>query len=153
MIQSHALDNSTLRFDGKHISYTSEHYGSFSILLSDVAVIGEFTTANGPYIDDWFLVFVPRSGDNWFEASMYAEGCEELKEQLSAVLGCSLHSRLVTKTDFASRIIWPLLLTDHPLFNISPVIGSSFLHQLKLFLSPEVSCSLSPDTLSAIERK
>lgn len=152
-ILSHSLGNSALRFDGKNITCTSEHYGSFSIPLVDVAVIGEFTTANGPYVDDWFLVFVPRSGGKWFEASMYAEGCEELREQLSTSLGCSIHSSLCATTDFASRIIWPLSLADRPLFTISPIGGSGFLRRLKLFVTPEVSCSLSPDALSAIDRK
>ena len=152
-ISSHLLDASTIRFDGKLVTYTSEHYGSFSIPLSDIAVIGEFTTANGPYVDDWFLAFVPHGGGNWFEASMYAEGREDLWEQLSLALDCSIRSSLYATTDLASRIIWPLALANRPLFTFSPVTGSGFLRRLKLFISPEVSCSLSPDTLSAIVQK
>jgi len=83
---------------------------------------------------------------------MYADGREEFWTRLSNALGCSIHSNLYASTDLASRIIWPLALADRPLFTFSPVKGSGFLRRLKLFMSPEVSRSLSPDALSAIER-
>lgn len=147
-----AAESGVLRFDGSLITYTSQHYGSFSVPLSELAVIGEFTTDNGPYIDDWFLVFVPRGGGQWFEASVYAEGAEAFRDQLSAVLGCSIRGSLFASTDFASRILWPAILADRPLFTFRPVTASSFLRRIKLSILPEVSFSLSPDVLSAIER-
>ncbi len=147
-----AAQSGALRLDDSLITYTSQHYGSFSVALSEIAVIGEFTTDNGPYIDDWFLVFVPRSGRQWFEASVYAEGAEAFRDQLSAALGCSIWGSLFASTDFASRILWPGALADRPLFTFSPVTASSFLRRLKLSMLPEVSRSLSPDALSAIER-
>src|SRR5689334_3994440 len=94
-----AGESGILGFDGSSITYTSQHYGSFSVPLSEIAVIGEVTTGDGPAIDDWFLVFVPRSGGEWFEASMYAEGVDPLQEQLSSELGCSLQVGLAASTD------------------------------------------------------
>jgi hypothetical protein len=147
-----AVESGVLRFDGSLITYTSQHYRSFSIPLAEVAVIGEFTTDNGPVIDDWFLVFAPRHGSEWFEASMYADGIESFRNQLSATLGSSIIGRLAASTDFASRIIWPVGFADRPLFSFSPVTASGFLRRIKLSMLPEVSHSLSPDALSAIER-
>lgn len=145
-------ESGVLRFDASLITYISRYYGSFSIPLSEVAVVGEFTTDNGPFIDDWFLVFVPRIGDDWFEASMYAVGIESFREQLSSALGFTIIGSLAASTDFTSRILWPPALTDRPLFTFSPVTGFGFIRRIKLFMQPEISHSLSPDALSAIER-
>jgi hypothetical protein len=145
-----AAESGVLRFDGSLITYTSQRYGSFSVPLSEVAAIGELTTDNGPFIDDWFLVFVLRGGSEWFETSMYAEGIESFREQLSAALGSPIISSLAASTDFASRIIWPVAFAGRPLFTFSPVAASSSLRRGKLSMLPEVSRSLSPDALSAI---
>lgn len=147
-----ADESGTLSFDGSNISYTSRYYGTFFIPLREVAVIGEVTNQDGPGIDDWFLLFVLRSGGGWFEASMYAEGSDCFREQLSVVLGVSMHGSLYASTDFASRIIWPVALADRPLFNFSSVTDFCLLRRLKLFMLPEVSQNLSSDVLSAIER-
>jgi hypothetical protein len=147
-----AAESGILRFDGSLITYTSQHYGSFSIPLSEIAVIGEFTTNNGPFIDDWFLVFVRHGGGEWFEASIYAEGVESFWEQLSAALGSTMVGSLSASTEFASRIIWPIALAGRPLFRFSPVTDSGLLRRIKLSMLPEVSHSLSPDAFSVIER-
>lgn len=147
-----AAESGVLRFDGELITYTSRHYGSFSVPLSEVVVIGEFTTDNGPFIDDWFIVFVHRSGSEWFEASMYAEGNEAVRDRLSAALGSTIIGGLAASTDFASRILWPSALAGRPLFTFSPVTASSIIRRIQLSMLPEVSHGLSPDALSAIER-
>ena len=115
-------------------------------------MIGEFTTDNGPLIDDWFLVFVPRTGREWFEVSMYAAGIQSFREQLSSALGLTIIGGLAASADFASRILWPSALADRPLFTFNPVTGSGFIRRLKLSIRPEISPSLSPDALSAIEQ-
>jgi hypothetical protein len=147
-----AVESGVLSFDGGLITYLSQHYGSFSVPLAEVAVIGEVTTEDGPGIDDWFLVFVPRSGSKWFEASMYAEGMSSFQERLSAALGSTIIGRLATSTSFASRIVWPESFADRPLFTFSPVTGSGCLRRFKLLLLPEISYRLSPDALAATER-
>ncbi len=118
--------------------------------MSEVAVIGEFTTDHGPFVDDWFLVFVPRSSE-WFEASMYSEGCEQARDRLSCALGVTLASGLAASTDFASRVIWPIELADRPLFTFNRESGSGFLRRLKLSILPEIGLRLSSDVLSAVE--
>ena len=146
-------NSGAIQLDGTRITYTSPVYGSFSIPLSEVAVIGEFTTDNGPFIDDWFLVFVLRDGSDWFEASMFAEGIEPLRQQLSETLGASFGGdSLVFSTDFASRIVWPPALVGRPLFAFSPDKGSGVFGRIRLAIFPQIAHHLSSDTLSAIER-
>jgi hypothetical protein len=48
-------ESDVLSFDGSLITYKSQHYGAFSARLSEIAVLGEFTTGGGPLIDDWVL--------------------------------------------------------------------------------------------------
>jgi len=148
--EGNAARSGALHFDGSLITYTSQDYGSFAIPLSEVAVIGEFTNDNGPFADDWFLVFVHRSGKEWFEASIYAEEVESVREQLSSALGSSITLHLATSTDFASCILWPASFAGSPLFILEPVTASRLLGRIKQAISPELSRSLSSEALSAI---
>ena len=75
--QRKAAESGVLRFDGSLITYASQRYDSFSVPLSEVAVIGEFTTDNGPFIDDGFLVLVHRTGEFVF-ATRAAHACRAL---------------------------------------------------------------------------
>jgi hypothetical protein len=149
--QNSSVQSGAICFDGSLITYSSQHYGSFSVHLSEVAIIGEFTTDNGPVIDDWFMVFVRRDGGEWFEASMYADGMRSFQESLSTALGSSIICGLASSADFASRIIWPVMLADRPLFNFSPISATGCLRRIKLSILPEVYHNLSPVALSAIE--
>lgn len=151
MMSQWADKSGVLRLEACNIVYTSPYYGSFRIALSEIAAIGEFTTQDGPAIDDRFLVFVLRSGE-WFEASWYAGGMDECLQQLSAALGCAIHGNLCHSTDFASRMLWPAALAGCPLFTWSPAIEAGILRRLKLAVFPEVTRSLSSDLLSALER-
>ena len=137
-----------MRLEGRLITYTSRLFGAFTVRVENVAVIGEFTTDNGPVVDDWFVVFVLRGGAEWFEASVYSEGHEACREQLSAILGAPLRHGLAASTDFASRIMWPAQVAGLPLFEFTTVSSSAFLRRLKLAVLPEVRRVLSPEVLS-----
>jgi hypothetical protein len=142
-----AEESGILRFDGSSIAYASQHYGSFSVPLSQIAVIGEFTTQDGPFVDDWFLVIVPRGACDWLEASMYAEGVDQLIEGLSTALDCSIHGQLAASTDFNSRIMWPISLSGCPIFTFKPVTGTGIIRRVRLAMRPETSHSLSLEAL------
>jgi len=126
------------------IHYESQDYGSWSLPVADLRVLGEHTTDNGPMIDDWFLVFVTGSAAGWQEASVYAEGADEFRKQLAGVLGAdSLDGELSASTDFASRILWPQTLRGQPLFHYSPIEAPGWRHvlglgKLRIELSPQV---------------
>ena len=128
------------------IRYTSAFFGSWQLPASKVRVCGEYTTDNGPMIDDWFMVFVPDEGNGWYEASVYATGADLFLTGLAKVFGAeSLYGELFASTEFASRVIWPSHLRDMPLFEFRSVpmpwwkrlirLGSG---QIRFALSPEV---------------
>ena len=108
-----------LSIDGPTLSYASPDYGNWQISISEIIAFGEYTTDNGPYIDDWFMVFVTRDF-NWVEASNYCAGANDIRTALAQRWGVeSLYGKLWGHTDFASRVIWPTDLADQPLFKFT----------------------------------
>jgi hypothetical protein len=144
-----AQEPGSIRLSEDVITYTSRLYGSFSLPVEEIAVIGEFTTNNGPVIDDWFLVFVCRGGD-WFEVSVYSDGSEGVLEGLSTALGANLDLGLVASTDFASRVVWPTEIAGRPLFEFEIESGTGFLRRLKLAILPENRHGLTSEVLAAV---
>ena len=105
-----------LMIDGPTLSYESPDYGAWQIPITEIVAFGEYSTDNGPYIDDWFMVFVTRDF-NWVEASNYCAGSDTVRDALADRWGVeSLYGKLWGHTDFASRVIWPLALANQPLF-------------------------------------
>jgi hypothetical protein len=88
----------------------------WSLPIKRLTVVGEYTTANGPYIDDYFYVFVPEALD-WCEASFYSEERDDALKVLGNRLGHPIESGLQTSADYASRVMWPPSLLGRPLFD------------------------------------
>ena len=67
--------------DGKHpahiwiqdktILYAIRDSDAWELPIAELKVVGEYTTPNGPYIDDYFYVFL--STNYWYEASFYCQ--------------------------------------------------------------------------------
>lgn len=109
-----------LELKDSRLSYTSPDYGEWEITADDVVVFGDYTTDNGPVIDDWFMVFV-LNDRTWAEASNYCAGSEDVREALAKRWNVeSLYGELCYHTDFASRVIWPMELAGQPLFQFTP---------------------------------
>ena len=83
--------------------------------IADLACLAECTNSSGPFADDYFLVFVDKSGF-CRETPFYAEGRDETIATLRTALGGALRFGLVHSTRSASRIMWPKELEGHPLF-------------------------------------
>jgi len=130
------------------IRYESQDYGSWSLPVADLRVLGEHTTDHGPWIDDWFMVFVTSSDGSWHEASVYADGNEEFRAQLARLLKVdSLHSDLAGSTEFASRVIWPQSLHGRPMFQLTPVLIPWWRRVMRFGLG-EIRYELSPEVKS-----
>ncbi len=109
-----------LRLDGEMLEYDSPDYGRWKTQFSDIVAFGEYTTDNGPFIDDWFMVFVSKDLE-WVEASNFCAGRDEVRSRLAELWGQDgLHEKLWGSTDFASRVIWPAALAEQPLFVWTP---------------------------------
>lgn len=102
------------------ISYRSEVYNSWELPVSDVTVIGEYTNEDGPFADDYFLVFLSLSESGWFEGSFYGKGRDELLVELSRLLRSEILLGLSHSTTFTSRILWPENLKGETFFDFHP---------------------------------
>jgi hypothetical protein len=84
----------------------------WTIRIADVVLVAEYTTDQGPSVDDYFLVFVTREYGELFYSSvtMSATGINAALEEIEKHLGGSLELKLSASRRWASRVVWPLHL-------------------------------------------
>ena len=111
-----ASDSGSLTLENGVLGYATAGGVNWRVAVSDLAVIGEHTNANGPYLDDYVLVFLDRNG-GWFEAPVYAERQAAVWRELSALLGAPLSLALCNSVEVRGRVVWPVELCEKPLFN------------------------------------
>jgi hypothetical protein len=78
----------------------------WQVPISEVRAIGEYTNQNGPWSDDWFIVFVGDAG-NWFEVPANAPSVQPTLATLGDRLHTPLALTLTRSASFASTILWP----------------------------------------------
>jgi len=93
-------------------------------------LIGEYTNSDGPYLDDYFLVFLTAPEGGWHQASFYAKGRDETLAALSKDLGVPLECGLCHSTQYKTRIMWPPHLKDQELMEVLPLKKKSLLKQI-----------------------
>jgi hypothetical protein len=101
------------------LSYKAEGV-SWNLKISDIRLVGEYTTANGPHIDDCFFVFLGAFEGGWHEASFYARGRDEVLPALGASLGAPIETGLCNSTHYKTRIIWPPRWRGQELMEVLP---------------------------------
>lgn len=136
-----------IRMEGGIIHYESPEY-SWELPLSRLKLLGEYTNQNGPFADDWFLIFATHPEDS-YHASVYAEGMTELLEQLSRKLGNPIDTTLVASTDFNSNVIWPEKLAGRDMFDFVNEGRTGFLG--KIFGVHNVRAEFKQEILGHIE--
>jgi hypothetical protein len=93
---------------------------SWELKISSIRLVGEYTTANGPYIDDYFFVFLTALEGGWHEASFYAQGRDEVLRSLSVALGAPIETGLCNSAHYKTRIIWPSKWKDQERMEVLP---------------------------------
>lgn len=109
----------------------------WTLPIDDLELLGEYTDPNGPYVDDYFFVFITRPEHRWNEASFYADVRDEFLNELGKILGSTLTCGLVSSTDYNSRVMWPPDIEDMQLFEFVPVEAEGDWEKLKRKLIPE----------------
>lgn len=86
----------------------------WSIRTGDIVLVAEYTTDEGPAVDDYFLVFVTReSGELYYSSvTMGATGINTVLEELERQLVGPLELRLFSSRRWASRVVWPQHLAN-----------------------------------------
>lgn len=110
-----ANESGALALVGNELSYVLANQPAWRLLVAKIRSIGEYTTSAGPFIDDYFLLFVDEEA-HVYEASFYAQGRDEALASLSAHLHAPLQLRLANSTSWRSRVLWPPELVNQALF-------------------------------------
>lgn len=119
-----------LVFRAGALQYIREQGIGWELPASDIAVVGEYTTADGPFVDDYFFAFVCSDG-TVYEASFYAAGGNATLDALGAVLGGKITAGLCNSATWRSRVIWPAVLEDVPLFELRDRGDGGIWHRLQ----------------------
>lgn len=130
-------NNAVIGIEGDSLVYAEQCSELWRTPLSALAVIGEYTTANGPYIDDYFLVFITAPEGNCFHGSFYAEGRDTLLASLTERLGSPVECGLCNCTELTSRCMWPPTLTGTPVFQFTRGPSGGGWARVRRLLSPE----------------
>lgn len=126
---------------------------TWSVPLSDIALIGEYTTQDGPGLDDHFFCIVDHNGNRYDIGD--EDGALRFLDELAIALGESLLPQLQFTTDFQSCILYPKSARGRMLF-VNPCQPRTFIGRLKwifssgehqLQLSDEVNALIEPDRL------
>ena len=112
------------------VRYLQARGDGWQLASADIAVVGEYTTAEGPFVDDYFFAFVRVDGVV-FEASFYAAGGNATLDALGAALGGKITAGLCNSATWRSRVIWPQALENVPLFELRERADRSIWHRLQ----------------------
>ncbi len=139
-----------LSLEGSRLIFTT-HEIEWELKVSEIRVIGECTTPQGPFDDDYFLVFVT-GPDRFFRAPVSCLDSEQtLNRLLKNLDGSHIQFGLANITQLASRVIWPPSLADQELFEFREVESTGLGKWLgKLGFPPEIQLVLRAPTLSYV---
>lgn len=121
-----------ISLENETIVCSTPESAQWKLPIGDVRVIGEFTNEYGPYLDDYFFLFVTSDASSWYCASFYAEGRDKFLNDLGRKIGAKLECGLCSSTSFKSRVMWPANLEGSPLFEFEPEVpAESFLSRVR----------------------
>ena len=130
------------------IYYKSGRGNEWKLSLSEIKVIGELTTNEGPFIDDWFVVFVIDE-NNWKTSTMYLKDniAETFFKELSSKLNYNIIPSLFHSTEFKSIVAYPEKIKGKELIELKEVEPQGWWDKLKakLNLGKAVQLTLTKD--------
>lgn len=102
-------------------------------------MVAEYTTNEGPWADDYFLVFVESDNGKLsvVRASLYSDGTDEVLRDLGQCWAANIETRLHNSTEWKSRVLWPPELAGTEYFDFKKVEHHTISGKLrKLVLGP-----------------
>jgi len=120
----------------------------YQIPVSDIKIIGEFTTSDGPFLDDWFLTIITH--DAWLEIPMYVTGMGQFINDLEKKLETSLNYQLANSASWKTRIMFPDGAKDQELYDIIDIGSKTFWNRVKKIFGLQISARKLSDTAQKI---
>jgi len=135
------MGNSTrplLEFDGDEFAleyYSSERRLHWRIPVESIVLMAEYTTNEGPLIDDYFVLFIALDGDklNIATASFYSDGRDGIVRTLARRWGNDIELSLFNSTEWKSRVVWPPALVGREYFEFKEVMPHGLNEKFRRF--------------------
>ncbi|WP_210486802.1 hypothetical protein [Rufibacter aurantiacus] len=89
----------------------------WAVEIDKIRLIGEYTTADGPWLDDYFFVFAEKE-DEWYEAPNEAVKNHDFWEILSEKLNFKVAPSLFASTQWDSKVLFPKDMKGQKLFQV-----------------------------------
>jgi hypothetical protein len=125
-----------LTFDPKECAleyYSCDRRLLWQIPVENIMLMAEYTTDEGPLIDDYFVVFVASDGDEWniATASFYSDGRDRIVRSLAQRWGSDIELSLSNSTEWKSRVAWPSPLVGREYFEFREVVPRTRIAELR----------------------
>lgn len=114
----------------------------WELLIEEIRAIIEYTTEEGPFGSDHFLVFIDSSATE-FHLPLDSEGCLDAIKQIGKVLRTDVNLKLSSSTYFVSRVVFPSSIAESKGYVLEKTPRS--LTQKFFSLGQEVSMVLSDE--------
>lgn len=152
MILLEICDSKLNCYRDKQENEFSERTLSWSVEIDDILLIAEYTTNEGPYCEDYFLVFVTKP--NIYQCTFYAEGTNTIIEQLSAIFNKPLQLKLCDSTDWKSNVIWPTQLEGNEYFHFTKIKPNKLLSKIRaVLLGPQLEYKIAQPIQNFLDSK
>ena len=133
-MKSNNLEQSLTKvtIESRQIVLTIAGEATCHIAIDDLKLVGEYTTADGPFVDDWFIVFIT-SEKVWNQISEYTPGMSAVLQELGTYLEANMVGWLASSTSWKTNIIWPIQVEGQEMWDVisdKPVTMMARLKQL-----------------------
>src|SRR3954452_276863 len=125
---------SSVRVNGTTLIYMpNSGVLGWTLPIEAIVLIAEYTTNEGPYVDDYFLTFITVEDGQLFysSCSFYAEGRDAALLEISDRLGSPVELGLAGSTEWTSRVIWPPSLKGMAYFTFETIPPKNVFQKLK----------------------
>jgi hypothetical protein len=105
----------------------------WSLPVKSILLIAEYTTNEGPYVDDYFLVFVTAEESKvYFSTCPFSSaGIGEGLNLLQQRLGSPIQLELQGSTEWKSRVAWPPEMQGTQYFTFKLAPAETFTEKIK----------------------
>jgi hypothetical protein len=103
------------------------------IEISDIKIIGEFTTDADPIATDWYLIIVKKNNEVIYLPA-YAVGLQETLKQLSDIFNHEIVPKLFASVKFDSNVIYPKSIDGKKLFQFEGLNPKGIWEKIKVNL-------------------
>lgn len=105
----------------------------WSLPVESIVLISEYTTNEGPYSDDYFLVFVTAEEGRLYFSTCFScsAGVDEALSKLQECLGSLIQLILQGSTEWRSHEAWPGKIAGIDYFTFTPVSAATLTEKIK----------------------